>query len=143
MSTPATKDENCCLDPQSTEMSTLSTSVNTSPTTLANTGDDVNQLTNQLASISTTDSVVSPSTQQDVESEGDEEGVEYENDEYICDEEDDVPAPTMWTKKEIQDFKSAIKSEGGDSVLSIGHGETVTVRVPTHADGSCAVLGVC
>ena len=48
-----------------------------------------------------------------------EEGDEYENDEYICDEEDDVPAPTMWTKKEIQDFKSAIKSEGGDSVLSV------------------------
>ena len=46
MSTPATKDENCCLDPQSTEMSTLSTSVNTSPSTLANPGDDVNQLTN-------------------------------------------------------------------------------------------------
>jgi len=143
MSTPATKDENCCLDPQSTEMSTLSTSVNTSPSTLANPGDDVNQLTNQLASISTTDSAVSPSIQQDEESEGDEEGDvveeegdEYENEEYICDEEDDVPAPTMWTKKEIQDFKSAIKSEGGDSVLSIGHGETVTVRVPTHADGS-------
>ena len=64
MSTPTTKDENCCLDPQSTEMSTLSTSVNTSPSTLANPGDDVNQLTNQLASISTTDSIVSPSLQQ-------------------------------------------------------------------------------
>ena len=63
MSTPTTKDENCCLDPQSTEMSTLSTSVNTSPTTLANPGDDVNQLTNQLASISTTDSIVSPAIQ--------------------------------------------------------------------------------
>ena len=69
---------------------------------------------------------------QDEESEGDEEGDvveeegdEYENEEYICDEEDDVPAPTMWTKKEIQDFKSAIKSEGGDSVLSVS--QTVSV----------------
>ena len=71
---------------------------------------------------------------QDEESEGDEEGDvveeegdEYENEEYICDEEDDVPAPTMWTKKEIQDFKSAIKSEGGDSVLSVS--QTVSASV--------------
>ncbi|KAB7507508.1 Golgi resident protein GCP60 [Armadillidium nasatum] len=43
----------------------------------------------------------------------------------------------VWTRKDIKDFKNSIRMEGGDSVIKIGHGETVTVRVPTHKDGSC------
>lgn len=33
------------------------------------------------------------------------------------------------------EFKSSIRSEGSDSILKVGHGETVTIRVPTHPDG--------
>lgn len=43
----------------------------------------------------------------------------------------------MWTRKDIDDFKEAIRKEGGDSIIKVGHGETVTVRVPTHEDGTC------
>lgn len=43
----------------------------------------------------------------------------------------------MWTNKNIEEFKNTIKREAGDAVIKVGHGETVTVRVPTHEDGSC------
>merc|ERR1719312_1898244 len=42
---------------------------------------------------------------------------------------------SMWTRKEINEFKDTIRKEEGESIIKIGHGETVTVRVPTHADG--------
>lgn len=42
----------------------------------------------------------------------------------------------MWTNKDIVKFKETIKREAGDAVIKVGHGETVTVRVPTHKDGS-------
>lgn len=94
----------------------------------------VTQVTEQLAAMSTAaDDTQEQQQQQQAAEDEDHECTEQCG--YCCDE-DDVPPATMWTKKEIQDFKLAIKSEGGDSVLSIGHGETVTVRVPTHADGS-------
>jgi len=41
----------------------------------------------------------------------------------------------MWTRKDINEFKDAIKKEESEAIIKIGHGETVTVRVPTHADG--------
>jgi len=46
-----------------------------------------------------------------------------------------VPA-SMWTRSDIQAFKQAISQAEGDSVVRVGHGETVTVRVPTHREGS-------
>merc|ERR1719382_508014 len=42
---------------------------------------------------------------------------------------------TMWTRKEINVFKETIRKEEGEAIIKIGHGETVTVRVPTHMDG--------
>jgi len=42
---------------------------------------------------------------------------------------------SMWTRKEINEFKDTIKKEEGEAIIKIGHGETVTVRVPTHMDG--------
>lgn len=42
---------------------------------------------------------------------------------------------SMWTRKEINEFKDTIKKEEGEAIIKIGHGETVTVRVPTHIDG--------
>lgn len=47
-----------------------------------------------------------------------------------------VSTASMWTKKEIEVFKSAIRKEGGDSIIKVGHGETVTIRVPTHEEGT-------
>ncbi|XP_043244163.1 Golgi resident protein GCP60-like isoform X2 [Amphibalanus amphitrite] len=49
----------------------------------------------------------------------------------------DVGSASMWTRKDLAEFKQAIKAEGGDAVLKVGHGETVTIRVPTHEDGTC------
>lgn len=60
------------------------------------------------------------------------------------DEEDEnaggLPTPSaasMWTRKDIREFKEAIRRESGDAIIKVGHGETVTVRVPTHEDGTC------
>ncbi|XP_053975005.1 Golgi resident protein GCP60 [Hylaeus anthracinus] len=56
------------------------------------------------------------------------------------DEQEDWPpiAPAeMWTRKGVEEFKESIRREAGDAVIKVGHGETVTVRVPTHEDGSC------
>ncbi|XP_043465654.1 Golgi resident protein GCP60 [Leptopilina heterotoma] len=67
-----------------------------------------------------------------------EEGTNDEDEEE--DEQQDWPpieSPQMWTKEGVEDFKSMIKKEAGDAVIKVGHGETVTVRVPTHEDGSC------
>ncbi|KAK9309209.1 hypothetical protein QLX08_001149 [Tetragonisca angustula] len=54
--------------------------------------------------------------------------------------QDDCPPITpaeMWTRKGVEEFKETIRREDGDAVIKVGHGETVTVRVPTHEDGSC------
>ncbi|XP_050737484.1 Golgi resident protein GCP60-like isoform X1 [Eriocheir sinensis] len=67
----------------------------------------------------------------DSEGEGDSE---EDEDEDSC---QNVAPASMWTRRDIQDFKESIKREGGDSVIKVGHGETVTVRVPTHEDGTC------
>lgn len=48
-----------------------------------------------------------------------------------------VSAANMWTRKDISEFKEAIRREGGDGIIKVGHGETVTVRVPTRDDGTC------
>lgn len=57
--------------------------------------------------------------------------------------EDDTPdwppiaRPEMWVRKEIDEFKETIMKVAGDSVFKVGHGEILTVRVPTHEDGTC------
>lgn len=56
------------------------------------------------------------------------------------DEIEDWPPITpaeMWTRKGVDEFKQIIRREAGDAVIKVGHGETVTVRVPTHEDGTC------
>lgn len=44
----------------------------------------------------------------------------------------------MWSKKEeIEDFKRSVRSEGGgEGVIKLGHGEIVTINVPTHEEGN-------
>lgn len=61
------------------------------------------------------------------------------NDEDSDDLEDWPPITPaeMWTRKGVEDFKRTIWRETPDAVIRVGHGETVTVRVPTHEDGTC------
>lgn len=47
-----------------------------------------------------------------------------------------ISTAEMWTRSGVEEFKETIRSEAGDAVIKVGHGETVTVRVPTHEDGS-------
>ncbi|CDW52098.1 ACBP and GOLD 2 domain containing protein [Trichuris trichiura] len=49
-----------------------------------------------------------------------------------------IQPASMWTRRDIREFKEAIKQEE-NGVIKVGYGETVTVlvRVPTHENGSC------
>ncbi|KAL0878912.1 hypothetical protein ABMA27_003911 [Loxostege sticticalis] len=54
------------------------------------------------------------------------------------DGEDVFPAveeARMWTRGDIAQFKESARASGGK--LTVGHGETVTVRVPTHHRARC------
>ncbi|XP_060835040.1 Golgi resident protein GCP60 isoform X1 [Rhopalosiphum padi] len=44
---------------------------------------------------------------------------------------------SMWTRKDIDEFKANLLREGGEAVIKVNHGETVTVRVPTAEGGNC------
>lgn len=62
------------------------------------------------------------------------------DDEDDSDEMDDWPpisSAEMWTRKGVEEFKRTIWREAPDAVIRVGHGETVTVRVPTHEGGTC------
>jgi hypothetical protein len=47
-----------------------------------------------------------------------------------------IAEASMWTRKDIKEFKQSLQSDP-ESVIKVGSGEIVTVRVPTHEDGSC------
>uniref|UniRef100_A0A5S6QVI4 ACB domain-containing protein n=1 Tax=Trichuris muris TaxID=70415 RepID=A0A5S6QVI4_TRIMR len=47
-----------------------------------------------------------------------------------------IQPASMWTRRDIREFKEAVKQEE-NGVIKVGYGETVTVRVPTHENGSC------
>lgn len=55
-----------------------------------------------------------------------------ESGEYVV-----ISPANMWTKPDIKLFKQEVTSGKGDGVIRVGHGDTVTVRVPTHEGGSC------
>lgn len=44
-----------------------------------------------------------------------------------------VQQAAMWTRKDIQEFKMQVKKEGADTVMKVGHGETVTVCIVVEA----------
>ncbi|XP_062863682.1 Golgi resident protein GCP60 [Trichomycterus rosablanca] len=46
-----------------------------------------------------------------------------------------ILAPSMWTRPQIKEFKEKMKQDA-ESVLSVGRGEVLTVRIPTNKDGS-------
>ncbi|XP_034018238.1 Golgi resident protein GCP60 [Thalassophryne amazonica] len=58
-----------------------------------------------------------------------------ENGPLIADSPPVIAAPSMWTRPQIKDFKEKIRQDA-DSVITVGRGEVVTVRVPTHEEGS-------
>ncbi|XP_030378463.1 Golgi resident protein GCP60 [Scaptodrosophila lebanonensis] len=43
----------------------------------------------------------------------------------------------IWTRPDIEQFKTEVSAGDGDGVITIGHGDTVTVRVPTNLNGKC------
>ncbi|XP_026478464.1 Golgi resident protein GCP60-like [Ctenocephalides felis] len=61
-----------------------------------------------------------------------------ENYESDCESQGEyvIAIANMWTRQDMSAFKAAVSSGEGDGVIRIGHGETVTVRVPTHEGGS-------
>ncbi|XP_026113072.1 Golgi resident protein GCP60-like [Carassius auratus] len=46
-----------------------------------------------------------------------------------------IIAPSMWTRPQIKEFKEKVVQDQ-DSVITVNQGEVLTVRVPTHQDGS-------
>uniref|UniRef100_A0A3Q1I178 Golgi resident protein GCP60 n=1 Tax=Anabas testudineus TaxID=64144 RepID=A0A3Q1I178_ANATE len=58
-----------------------------------------------------------------------------ENGPLLADSPPVIAAPSMWTRPQIKDFKEKIRQDV-DSVITVGRGEVVTVRVPTHEEGS-------
>lgn len=47
-----------------------------------------------------------------------------------------VQPANMWTRSDMKDFKQEVMTAGGDGVIRVGHGDCVTVRVPTLEGGS-------
>lgn len=87
-------------------------------------------------------------TKKNVQSENEETSKEDDNkddtNKNVDDEDSDdiedwppINPADMWTRKGVEEFKQTIRRETGDSIIKVGHGETVTVRVPTHEDGTC------
>lgn len=48
-----------------------------------------------------------------------------------------IAPANMWTRPDIKQFKVEVSAGKGDGVIKVGHGDVVTVRVPTHEGGSC------
>lgn len=74
----------------------------------------------------------------------DDENDANDSNENINDEDSDeledwppIAPADLWTRKGVEEFKQIIRREAGDAVIKVGHGEIVTVRVPTHENGTC------
>ncbi|RWS29044.1 Protein TMED8-like protein [Leptotrombidium deliense] len=69
--------------------------------------------------------------------EGEEEEEATEDEECSDEETGPIASAQMWTRKDIKVFKETIRKDSSDGIIKVGHGEIVTVRVPTHPDGTC------
>eukprot|EP00111_Clytia_hemisphaerica_P018392 TCONS_00054381-protein len=47
-----------------------------------------------------------------------------------------IAPASLWTRPKLQEFINHVKRDAS-SVIVVGRGETVTIRVPTHENGSC------
>ncbi|KAK0411431.1 hypothetical protein QR680_005651 [Steinernema hermaphroditum] len=54
---------------------------------------------------------------------------------FFCHSNPAISPASMWTRQDCVDFKNEIK-KAGEGIIKVGHGETVTVRVPTHEEGN-------
>lgn len=50
--------------------------------------------------------------------------------------ERNIATASLWTRPKLQEFINHVKRDAS-SVIVVGRGETVTIRVPTHENGSC------
>lgn len=41
----------------------------------------------------------------------------------------EISPASMWTHKDLKEFKESIRKEASEAVIKVGHGETVTVSV--------------
>lgn len=69
---------------------------------------------------------------------------QIEHDEEKTDDEEDdldgfppISPASMWTTADIEKFKTDVSAGKGEGVIKVGHGDIVTVRVPTHEGGRC------
>ncbi|TMW51037.1 hypothetical protein DOY81_003907 [Sarcophaga bullata] len=53
-----------------------------------------------------------------------------DDDDYVL-----IQPAKIWTRPDIAVFKAEVSAGDGDGVITIGHGDTVTVRVPTNVNG--------
>merc|ERR1711953_649618 len=53
----------------------------------------------------------------------------------LSDREIKIEPPSMWTRPQIRELKDQLQKDT-ESVLTVGRGEVVTVRVPTHEEGA-------
>ena len=53
-------------------------------------------------------------------------------------DEGSIAAAAMWTRRDVKEFKEAVQQEGPNTVLRVGHGETVTVSEPQNSAQSGA-----
>eukprot|EP00099_Drosophila_melanogaster_P004980 NP_001245766.1 uncharacterized protein Dmel_CG14232, isoform B [Drosophila melanogaster] len=70
--------------------------------------------------------------EQTLEGVGQEQHGEEEYDDYVM-----ICPAKIWTRPDIEQFKTEVSAGDGDGVITIGHGDTVTVRVPTNMNGKC------
>uniref|UniRef100_A0AC35U1L6 Golgi resident protein GCP60 n=1 Tax=Rhabditophanes sp. KR3021 TaxID=114890 RepID=A0AC35U1L6_9BILA len=69
--------------------------------------------------------------------------IDEDTDGSVSEPHDDLPSnpniepATIWSRKDVVEFKEGVKKEGSEGIFKISHGETVTIRVPTHQDGNC------
>ncbi|XP_061481018.1 Golgi resident protein GCP60 [Rhineura floridana] len=87
--------------------------------------------TGEVPSVNGQPSAHTDSSEKDLETEALEEALENGPKESVP----VIAAPSMWTRPQIADFKEKIRQDA-DSVITVGRGEVVTVRVPTHEEGS-------
>ncbi|KAJ6666850.1 hypothetical protein lerEdw1_018852 [Lerista edwardsae] len=85
----------------------------------------------EIPSVNGQASTHTDSTEKDLETDALEEALENGPKESVP----VIAAPSMWTRPQIADFKEKIRQDA-DSVITVGRGEVVTVRVPTHEEGS-------
>ncbi|KAH8321062.1 hypothetical protein KR074_002121 [Drosophila pseudoananassae] len=60
------------------------------------------------------------------------QGGDGDYDDYVM-----IRPAKIWTRPDIEQFKTEVSAGDGDGVITIGHGDTVTVRVPTNMNGKC------